>query len=100
VRKNGKREVFDIDVLALNEKTKEILFVECKWQNKVNARKICKELKEKAKYVQWHNSERKESFAIFAKSFRRKIDEFEGKKVYCFDLRDLERVLKTGKNLK
>jgi len=53
------------------------------------------ELVEKAKYVQWQNKEkRKESYAIFAKSFTKKINEFEGRKVYCFDLKGLERLLK------
>ena len=96
-RKNKKREVFDIDIVALNEKTKEILFAECKWQSGVNGVKIIKELTEKSKYVQWHNKERKESFAIFAKSFSKKIEKFEGRKVYCFDLKDLERVLNKKK---
>jgi len=41
--------------------------------------------------VKWHNEERKESFAVFAKSFSKKIKDFEGKKVYCFDLKDLEK---------
>ncbi len=83
----------EIDVVALNEKTKEILFCECKWKGGVNASKIAKELREKARYVQWYNERRKERFAIFAKSFSKKIEEYEGRKVYCFDLRDLERVL-------
>ena len=82
----------EIDILALNEKTKEILFCECKWQSRVNAKKIVKELAEKASYVQWHNAERRESFAIFAKSFSKRINEFEGKKVYCFDLRDMKKL--------
>ena len=84
----------EIDIVALNEKTKEILFAECKWKGKVNAKKVCKELAEKANQVQWNNEKRRESFAIFAKSFSKKISEFEGKKVYCFDLRDLERLLR------
>ena len=87
----------EIDIVALSEKTKEILFAECKWQNKINALKIIKELTEKTEYMQWHNKERKESFAIFAKSFTKRIEEFEGKKVYCFDLRDLERIMKYKK---
>ena len=87
------RDTYEIDIVALNEQTREILFAECKWQEKVNAKKICKELAEKAQYVQWHNAERRESFAIFAKSFSKKINEFEGRKVYCFDLRDLEKTL-------
>ncbi len=88
-------DTYEIDILALNEQTKEILFCECKWQSRVNAKKICKELAEKAQYVQWHNDKRKESFAIFAKSFSKRISEFEGRRVYCFDLKDLENV--TGK---
>lgn len=84
----------EIDILALNNKAKEILFTECKWKGNVNAKKICKELAEKAQYVQWHNENRKEYFAVFAKSFSRRIKEFEGKKVFCFDLKDLEKRLK------
>jgi len=84
---------YEIDIVALNEKTKEILFGECKWQNKVNALKIAKELAEKSRYVPWHNGERKETFAIFAKSFTKRIEEFEGRKVYCYDLKDLKKFL-------
>ena len=88
-----KKEAFEIDIVALNEKTKEILFAECKWKDRVNTLKIAKELADKTEYVQWHNERRKEKFAIFAKSFSRKIEEYEGRKVYCFDLRDLKKVL-------
>ncbi len=91
------RDTYEIDIVALNEQTKEILFAECKWQEKVNAKKICKELAEKAQYVKWHNAERRESFAIFAKSFSKRISEFEGKRVYCFDLKDLKKFLKRKK---
>jgi AAA+ ATPase superfamily predicted ATPase len=81
----------EIDIVALNEHNKEILFCECKWQSKVNAEKLCKELAEKAQHVQWNNEKRKEYFAIFARSFSKRIEEFEGRKVFCFDLRDLEK---------
>ena len=84
----------EIDIVVLNEKTKEVLFTECKWKNKVNAESICKDLAEKAQHVQWHNEKRKESFAIFAKSFSKRVGKFEGRKVYCFDLRDLRHLLK------
>jgi len=90
-REQNERKTMEIDVVALNEKTKDILFVECKWQNKVNAKKILYELKEKSKFVDWHNEKRKEHYAIFAKSFKGKIKE---KNVYCFDLNDLKKVLK------
>ena len=85
---------YEIDILAINEKTKEILFGECKWKDKINAQKLCKELAEKSQWVQWHNEKRKEAFAVFAKSFSKKIKEFKDRKVYCFDLRDIEKLLK------
>ena len=89
----GKKETYEIDIVALNEKTKEILFAECKWQPRVNAEKVCRELAGKTEYVDWHKNERKESFAVFARSFSKRISEFEGRPVHCFDLKDLKRVL-------
>ncbi|MCD6092546.1 MAG: hypothetical protein J7J38_00820 [Candidatus Aenigmarchaeota archaeon] len=70
------------------------MLCECKWKEKVNAKKVCRELAEKAQYVQWNNEERKESLAVFTKNFSKRIGEFEGRKVYCFDLRDLEKMVK------
>lgn len=91
---NGERKTVEIDMVAFNEDVKEILFGECKWKEKVDAERILKELSEKTKFVGWFNAERKESFAVFAKSFRKKVREYEGKEVHCFDLKDLERILK------
>ncbi len=88
----GKNE-YEIDIAALNEENKEALFAECKWKEKVNTLAIAKRLSEKAKHVEWHNNERKESYAIFAKSFAKKITEFDGKKVHCIDLKDMEKAL-------
>lgn len=90
---NARKEL-EIDILALNKKTKEILFGECKWKDDVDAGKICSELKKKSEHVQWNNDKRKEYYAIFAKSFKKKINKFEDKKVYCFDLKDLEKALR------
>jgi len=47
-------------------------------------------LKEKSKFVDWNKDKRKEYFAIFAKSFKKKI---EGKNVFCFDLKNIENIL-------
>jgi len=80
----------DIDIVALNEKAGEILFAECKWSEKVNAKKIVAELKEKAKFVQWSNETRKEYYAVFAKSFTRKIKE---PGLLLFDLKDIEKLV-------
>ena len=82
----------EIDIVALDEQKKEILFGECKWQEKVNALSVLNELKEKAKQVKlWHKN-RNEKYIIFAKSFSKKVVKFEGKVVHCVDLNDIERL--------
>lgn len=75
-----------IDIVAVNESTKEILFAECKWKEKINAERIFEELKNKAKHVSWNNKKRKEHYLIFAKSFNKKIKN-------CYDLSDIEKIL-------
>ncbi len=81
----------EIDVVVVNEQTKKILFGECKWKTNVNPNKILRELKEKTSYVKWNNDERKEYYAIFAKSFSKKIKE---KNVFLFDLKDMEKAFR------
>ncbi len=83
------QNTYEIDIVALNKKTRQILFAECKWQNRVNAKKTLKELKEKAQFVQWNNEKRKEFYAVFAKSFKKKT---KGK-TCLYDLKDLEKAL-------
>lgn len=83
----------EIDIVAFDETTKSALFAECKWKDRVNAAEIVKPLSQKAGMVLWNNGDRKEAFAVFAKSFSKKIAEFEGKRVLCFDLADLKRAL-------
>jgi len=78
----------EIDIVALNEETKEILFCECKWRDGKPGLKILNELKEKAKLVQWHNQDRKEYFAMFSKSGFEK--DIPGK--LLFDLNDISDV--------
>ncbi len=87
--KHNTRKELEIDLVALDEKTKQILFGECKWKSKINAKKILQELKEKSRFVDWCKDKRKEFYVIFAKSFKEKIKE---KNVFCFDLKDLEKV--------
>lgn len=85
---------YEIDVCAANEKTRDILFAECKWRDEVDAVRVAGELNGKSKFVDWNTGNRKETLAIFAKSFSRKVSEFDGKSVRCFDLKDLERAMK------
>ena len=81
----------EIDLLALNSNTNQIVFCECKWQENVDARKVLNELRNKAKFVRWRNEERMEYYAIFAKSFKERV---EDRNVFLFDLKDLENSLK------
>lgn len=82
---------YEIDLCALNEKTNEILFGECKWQENVDAFQELRELQHKAAFVPWRNQNRKEHYALFAKSFKDK----NIKEAALFDLKDMEKVLRT-----
>jgi AAA+ ATPase superfamily predicted ATPase len=83
---HGDRE---IDAVALNERTNEILFAECKWQDGVDAGRVLRELREKASFVDWKKKARKESYAIFAKSFRERVKE---PGVLLVDLQDVRKI--------
>ena len=85
------RKIAEIDIVSINEQTKEILFAECKWQEKVNAKKILAQLKEKTKFVQWNNENRIEHYTIFAKSFKQKIKE---PGLTLFELKDMDITIK------
>lgn len=76
----------EIDIMALNESTKEVLFAECKWRDGVDAGSILEKLREKAGKVPWKRGERTERFAIFAKSFGK------GKVPPDVELFDIERM--------
>jgi hypothetical protein len=76
----------EINIVALNEYTKEILFAECKWQTKKVGIKVYDELKEKSKLVNWNNGERKEYFVLFSKAgFTPRL---RNENVLLFDLHD------------
>jgi uncharacterized protein len=79
----------EIDILALNEESKSILFGECKWQENVDAIKLFSKLKEKAMFVDWNIHKRREEFVLFAKSFKTKP---KIKGLLLFDLKDLNNV--------
>lgn len=58
----------EIDVVALSEKENRIVFGECKWSSKPVGTNVFRELREKAKYVQWGRGKREEYFILFSKS--------------------------------
>lgn len=89
-RENGERKEMEIDLVALNGQTKEILFGECKWKENVNAEKIFADLKEKSRFVKWNEGTRKEHYVVFAKSFRKKS---RVPNLTLFDLSDIEKMI-------
>ena len=82
----------EIDIVGINERTKEIIFGEFKWKDNIDAEKVLQELKEKSGFVDWNKDKRKEHYAIFAKSFKKRV-----KDCYCFDLKDISKHLLSSK---
>jgi len=81
----GDRE---IDMVGLDEKGVQALFCECKWSDGVDAQAVLKGLREAAAEVDWHQKDRKDHFAVFARSFSRRIGE-----AGCYDLDDIMKAL-------
>ncbi len=73
----------EIDIIGINERKNEILFGEVKWKEGIDAEKLLWSLRKKAEKVEW-KGKRKEYYAIFAKSFRKRTDD-----ALCFDLNDI-----------
>ncbi len=64
----------EIDIIAFNNKTKEILFGEAKWTNSPCSFSVFNDLKKKSGYIEWNKRSRKEYFILFSKSgFERKL---------------------------
>ncbi len=81
---NGETE---IDAVALNSRTSEILFTEVKWSNlkERDVSAIIAGLKEKATCVNWNIGSRKEYYAVIAKKLHKK-ENMEG--ILLMDLDD------------
>lgn len=58
----------EIDLVALNQRTKEIIFGECKWSEKIVGVNVYNDLKKKSSFVQWNQEKRKEYFILFSKN--------------------------------
>ncbi|MGB9939011.1 ATP-binding protein [Methanosarcina sp.] len=88
------KNTYEIDLAALNENTKEILFCECKWQKQPVGTEVLEGLIEKAKLVDWYREERKEYFAVMAREgFTNEAKRFaKGKGMLLFSLEDLDTV--------
>ncbi|MEW5707100.1 MAG: ATP-binding protein [Actinomycetota bacterium] len=58
----------EIDIVAINEQTKEIMFGECKWTSEKIGTEVLDNLYRKATHVDWQKNERKEYFILFSKN--------------------------------
>lgn len=58
----------EIDIVGLNNESKEIVFGECKWSEKPIGVNIYEDLLKKAADVQWNRGKRKEYYILFSKS--------------------------------
>lgn len=85
----GGKNTYKIDIVALNEETKDILFVECKWKTLTSnyCMKIISELKTKSGFVDWNKGVRVEYFGIIAKHIKGK-EKLQEHGIVVFDLDD------------
>lgn len=83
----------EIDIVAVNDSTKEIGFFECKWKElgKRDVKAIVKELRQKAKLVKWGDEGRKEVFGVIAKKVIDKA-QLRNSGVLVYDIDDLAYV--------
>ena len=82
----------EIDVMALDNDSHDILFCECKWQNRKIGVDVIGRLLDKAPLVKWFNGARKEHYVVVSKAgFTEKAVAFaKDKGVLLFDLKDME----------
>ncbi len=80
-----QRKAIEIDIVGINDTTKEILFGECKWKTDVDGKNQIRILKEKAAYVPWpdEKKERIEYYVLFARSFK---NVSKDKNIHCIEL--------------
>jgi len=57
----------EIDIVAYNNRTKEIIFAECKWSIKLVGLNVLRSIENKTKKVNWNIDDRTEYYAIFAR---------------------------------
>ncbi len=83
------RSMQEIDLITIEERTVQILFCECKWQDLKlkDANSILETLREKSKFVNWNNANRKEYFGLVARSIQGK-NELKDRGFVVFDLGD------------
>ncbi len=85
------KKAVEIDLVAMNEKSKEILFIECKWQELKfeDARRILETLKKKSNFVPCEAKDRVEYFGIIGKTIEGK-EKLRENGYLAFDIKDFK----------
>ena len=87
----------EIDLIALNEETKQIAFFEVKWREfklEKDIRRVLEGLEEKSESVRWFNEDRQEYFGIIAKKIgKSEKEKLRSEGYLVFDLEDVNDVL-------
>ncbi|MCK4811597.1 MAG: hypothetical protein KAS74_04940 [Methanosarcinales archaeon] len=80
----------EIDIVALNEATREIAFFEVKWSNPDlnSAKRILGDLEGKSGFVDWNKGARVEYFGLIAKRLEGK-ERLTKERYLCYDLEDM-----------
>ncbi len=88
----------EIDLVAFNEGSRDIMFVECKWKNRKIGVDVIEKLINKVKYVDWKNNDRHEYFCIISKNGLTKNAKQFAKEngVLSFDMQDMKKVFNVG----
>jgi len=84
----------EIDVIAVDEETNELLLGECKWTGSPVGIDVARRLEKKADGVRWRNGERDESFVLFSKSGFKKISNKLGENWMLYDASDISALLR------
>ncbi|MDP2768146.1 MAG: ATP-binding protein [Candidatus Methanoperedens sp.] len=81
----------EIDLVALNERTEEIVFGEIKWTERSTGKEVIEELFEKKEMVEWRKERRREYYMLFSKKgFTKGAQEMMREMgVMRFELRDM-----------
>ncbi len=85
----------EIDIIAANKHTKDILFCECKWRNRKIDYDVVEDLKRKASLVKWYNEKRKEYFMVVSKSGFTKncLNKMSEENIIYWDLKDIKNII-------
>lgn len=82
----------EIDIVALNSDTLDILFCECKWQKRKIDANAVQHLLDTAPQVNWFNKNRKEHFAFISKAgfTREAVELARTNRMLLFELKDMK----------